>query len=251
MSCSPTPTALFIMPMSKFENIEGNKLLSIFQQLISQKILVKLFLTNSDFESLTLVTGTQVDGALQIFRIDAPEGLAAAITASSAQKLSFEFTSSDRVTHRFEAEIDGWESNSVNLRFPLIIQRHQQRDNYRVRVPHDSLAIVTIEDAQIRMKIENLSIGGVLCHCLNRHKTMIREDLELTGMQLKLTHKNESCVILIQRLVVKRIEPALRVGHFGVAFEFIQMKKDAKKLLVQQIYELQRSFLQNRLRRMS
>ena len=55
MSCSPTPTALFIMPMSKFENIEGNKLLSIFQQLISQKILVKLFLTNSDFESLTLV----------------------------------------------------------------------------------------------------------------------------------------------------------------------------------------------------
>ena len=239
------------MPMSKFENIEGNKLLSIFQQLISQKILVRLFLTNSDFESLTLVTGTQADGGLQIFIVDAPEGLKAAITASSAQKLSFEFNSSDRVTHRFEAEIDGWTGNSVYLRFPLFIQRHQQRDNFRVKVPYDSHANIMIDDVQIRMKIDNLSIGGVLCHCLNRHKPMIHVELELSDMQLHITNKNECCVIPIQRLVVRRVEPAHRVGHFGVAFEFIQMKKDAKKLLVQQIYELQRSFLQNRLRSMS
>ena len=237
--------------MSKFENIEGNKLISIFHQLISQKILVKLFLTHFDFESLTLVTDTQVDGAFQIFKIDAPDGLAGAIAASSAQKLSFEFTSSDRVTHRFEAEIDAWEGNSVRLRFPLFIQRHQQRDNFRVKVTHDAIAIVTIEDVQIRMKIDNLSIGGALCHCLNRHKPKIREELELRDMQLQLTHKNECCVIPIQRFVVKRIEPAHRVGHFGVAFQFVQMKKEAKKLLVQQIYDLQRAFLQNRLRGIS
>jgi c-di-GMP-binding flagellar brake protein YcgR len=236
------------MPMSKFENIEGNKLLSIFQQLISQKILVKIFLSNFDFESLTLVTDTQMDGGFQIFRIDAPEGLQAAVAASGAQQLSFEFTSSDRVTHRFEAEVDGWVGKSLRMRFPFFIQRHQQRDNFRVKVTYDSHALITIDDAQIRMKIDNLSVGGVLCHCLNKYKPVIFVGLELYDMQLLLTLKNECCVIPIQRFQVKRIEQTLRVGHFGVAFEFIQMKKDAKKQLVQQIYELQRSFLQNRLR---
>ena len=77
---------------------------------------------------------------------------------------------------------------------------------------------------------------------------MMAQDLQLTGMELYFTLKNQCVNVSIQRTIIKRIESRHRPKHFGVAFEFIQIKKDAKKILVQQIYELQRAFLQNRLK---
>jgi hypothetical protein len=67
-------------------------------------------------------------------------------------------------------------------------------------------------------------------------------------MELYFTFKNQCVNVSIQRTMIKRMEIRHRPKHFGLAFEFIQIKRDAKKLLVQQIYELQRAFLQNRLK---
>lgn len=236
------------MPMPNFENIEGSKLLSIFQQLISQKILVKVFLPKFDYESLTLVTDTQDNGKFQTFKIDAPKGLHPAIAEAGAERLSFEFNSSDHVTHHFNADIDAIWENGISLRYPHCIQRHQQRDNFRVKVPYDSYALFTIDDTQIRMEIDNVSMGGVYCFCLNKYKSMLSQDLEFNEAQLCFSIKNECHIIPIQRSQVRRMESRHRPKRFGVAFEFIQMKRDARKQLVQQIYELQRAFLQNRLK---
>jgi c-di-GMP-binding flagellar brake protein YcgR len=240
--------AHLITPMPNIENIEGNKLLSIFQQLISQKILVKVFLPKFDYESLTLVTDTQDEGTLQLFKIDAPKGLNSTLADPMANCLSFEFTSTDHVIHRFDADILAISDDSITLRYPLFIQRHQQRDNFRVRVPHNSYALVTMDETQIRMEIENISLGGVYCYCRNKYKSIVSPDHELADMQLVLTLKNECCIVLIERVQLRRMESRTHPRHFGVAFEFIQMKRDAKKQLVQQIYELQRVFLKNRLK---
>lgn len=237
--------------MPNFENIEGNKISNIFRQLIKQRILVKVFLRKCDFENLTLVTAAQDDGKVQTFRIDAPKGLHAAIAEAETTILSFEFTSTDHVAHRFDAEIDAVSRNDVSLRYPSFIQRRQQRDNFRVKVPSDSHAVVTIEDTQIRMEIENISLGGLYCYCPNRHKQLLSPETELSDMELSFMLKCDCCTIQIQRVQVKRTEPKHRPRHFGVAFEFIQIKRNAKKQLVQQIYELQRVFLQNRLNTMT
>ena len=237
--------------MQNFENIEGNKLLSIFQQLINQRILVKVFLRKCDFESLTLVTAAQDDGKVQTFKIDAPKGIHDAIAETKTAGLSFEFTSTDHVTHRFDAEIDAVSLSGISLRYPPFIQRHQQRDNFRVKVPSDSYAIVTVADTQVRMEIENISLGGLYCYCPNKYKAFISPEIELADMELFFTMKSDYCTITIQRIQVKRTEPKHRPRHFGVAFEFTQIKRTAKKQLVQQIYELQRVFLQNRLNTMA
>jgi c-di-GMP-binding flagellar brake protein YcgR len=234
--------------MQTFENIDGTKLLSIFQQLERQKILVKVSLPKIDFESLTLVTETAANGKQQSFNIAPPKGLIPAIAEIKADRLSFEFTSSDHVIHRFASIIDAISEQTIVLRYPAFIQRHQQRDNFRLKVPYDSYAQVQVEDTQIRLEIDNISLGGVYCFCPNKYKALITPDLELADMQLFWTLKDNCCTISVQRCVVKRLERRHRPKHFGVAFEFVQVKRDARKSLVQQIYELQRSFLQNRLK---
>jgi c-di-GMP-binding flagellar brake protein YcgR len=236
------------MPMSTFENIDGNKLLSIFQLLITQKIFIKVHLPQVDYESLTLVTDTRNEDRQPTFMIDVPKGLHKALAETKSNRLSFEFTSSDKVTHRFISDIETISKSAISLLYPAFIQRHQQRDNFRVKAPYDSHAIVTIDDNKIRMEIDNVSLGGVFCYCQNKYKSLITQGLELTGMELYFTLKNQCVNVSIQRTIIKRIESRHRPKHFGVAFEFIQIKKDAKKILVQQIYELQRAFLQNRLK---
>jgi c-di-GMP-binding flagellar brake protein YcgR len=236
------------MPISTFENIDGDKLLSIFQQLISQRIYIKVYLPQVDYESLTLITDTCNDGRQPMFRIDIPKGLPKAIAQTKSNRLAFEFTSSDKVTHRFNSDIETVSDDTISLFYPSFIQRHQQRDNFRVKVPFDSHAIVSIDDNKIRMEIDNVSLGGVYCYCRNKYKSMMTQDLELTGMELYFTFKNQCVNVSIQRTMIKRMEIRHRPKHFGLAFEFIQIKRDAKKLLVQQIYELQRAFLQNRLK---
>lgn len=236
------------MPMPTFENIEGDKLLVIFQQLISQKILIKVYLPSIDYESLTLITDAQNDAKQPTFRIDVPKGLQNALADTKSKNLSFEFTSSDKVIHRFNSNIESISGNGINLFFPDFIQRHQQRDNFRVKASFDSHALVTINGQQLRMEIDNVSLGGVFCFCRNQYKPLIVQGLELTDLELCFTFQNQCVNVTIQRAMIKRLESRHRPKHFGVACEFVQIRRDAKKLLVQQIYELQRAFLQNRLK---
>ena len=234
--------------MTTFENLDGDKLLSIFQQLVNQKIFVKVYLPQVDYESLTLVTGTRDEDRRPTFRIDVPKGLHAAIEESKSEQLSFEFTSTDKVTHRFKSGIVAIAGSSIDLWYPSFIQRHQQRDNFRIKAPYDSNATVIVEDKMIRMEIDNVSLGGVYCYCPNKHKPAMARDLELENMELIFTLKNQCSHVMIQKIAIRRVESRHRPRHFGIAFEFIKIKKDYKKQLVQLIYELQRVYLQNRLK---
>jgi c-di-GMP-binding flagellar brake protein YcgR len=234
--------------MTTFENLDGDKLFSIFQQLVHQKIFIKVHLPQVEYESLTLVTDTDNDGRRPTFLIDVPEGLHAAIGESESKHLSFEFTSTDKVIHRFKSNIASIGNSSISLFYPPFIQRHQQRDNFRIKAPFDSYTTVMVADTMIRMEIDNISLGGVYCYCPNKFKSVIGQHHEFTGMELIFTLKNKCSHVMIQQAAIKRVESRHRPRHFGIAFEFIKIKTDYKKQLVQLIYELQRSYLQNRLR---
>lgn len=226
----------------------GPKLLTTFDQLIHDKTLVKISLKNNQFESLTVVTRTGITGSDPIFDMDPPKGLIVAIAESRAKSIHFEFTSQDRVTHHFDADIRKITKGNVTLSFPQFIHRHQQRDNFRVKVPFDSHAKLSIDDVELNMAIDNISLGGVFCLCPNKFKSKFCEQQLLNNMELIITLDMECVVIGIQQVQVNRLESKPQPKHFGIAFEFRRIKRNDKKVLVQQIYEFQRYFLQNRLK---
>ncbi len=234
--------------MTSYENIEGPKLNTIFSRLAVNKTFVKVSLAHGDYESLTVVAQTQKDSSQNLFRIDPPKGLIEVLAESNASQLHFEFSSDDGVAHHFDSEIKTISGDSVCLHFPPFIQRYPQRDTFRVKVIFDSFVKLFIEETELRMGIENLSLGGVYCYCLNRHKAKFEERQFLNGVELNITMPNECYVVTIDQAKVNRIEPKPRPKHFGIALEFIRLNREAKKILVQQIYELQRQRLQHRLK---
>jgi c-di-GMP-binding flagellar brake protein YcgR len=189
-----------------------------------------------------------MDGSDPIFDMDPPKGFIGAIADSKAKSIHFEFTSEDRVTHHFDADIKTVTKNNVTLLFPQFIHRHQQRDNFRVKVPFDAYAKLSIDDVELRMAIDNISLGGVFCLCPNKFKSKFNEQQLLNNMELIITLDTQCVIVGIQQVQVNRLEIKPQPKHFGIAFEFRRIKRKDKKVLVQQIYEFQRYFLQNRLK---
>ena len=232
-----------------FENLDGEKLFSVFQLLVKKQILIKVYLPRGGYESLTIVTDAPSNGRQQVFQIDVPKGLHSALKESGDDQLSFEFTSDDKVTHRFTSKIATIGEKTLSMLYPPIIQRRQQRNNFRIKAPLESYATALLEGAKIQMEIDNISLGGVFCHCANKYKTAMPLGTELTNMELTFTLRNQCSSVMIQHVAVKRVERGHRPKRFGVAFEFTKISRDDKRLLVQLIYELQRMYLQNRTRK--
>jgi c-di-GMP-binding flagellar brake protein YcgR len=122
------------------------------------------------------------------------------------------------------------------------------RDNFRVNVGDNSFAEMDIGQQKVRMEIDNLSLGGAYCLCKKKFKPSFDEAGRLEEMTLEIALKNDTFVLTIDVVQVKRIEPHRRPKFFGIAFQFIRMQNDVKKKLVRYIYEMQRQFLQTRMK---
>jgi hypothetical protein len=234
--------------MTEYETIEGPKIDKIFDQLLQNRTLIKVSLPEMAYENLTLLTDIQEDDTTKSFNIDPPKGLLDCLGQAQTDRLFFEFTGPDQLIHRFEAQPTASAKSALWLQYPQVIDRYQMRDNFRVKTLRGSYAKLQIEDKKIRMEIDNLSLGGIFCICPKTFKSLLEDNPRLEDMELTIALMNDSFVANIALVQVKRIETQARPKYFGIAFEFLKMHKEVRKRLVQQIYELQREFLQTRLK---
>lgn len=234
--------------MTTFETIEGLKIDSIFDYLIGERTLIKVSLPQTSYENLTLFTEVREDQNLKSFRIDPPKGLLANLRKAQADRLTFEFTGPDRLLHRFEVPATSFSKSNIWCEYPLKIERYQMRDNFRVKAVSGSLAELEIDQQKVQMEIDNISLGGVYCLCKKKLKPLFDEAGRLEDMTLKIVSKNDTFISTIDVVQVKRIERHARPRFFGIAFQFIRMQHDVRKKLIQYIYEMQRQFLQTRLK---
>ncbi|RJQ83025.1 MAG: hypothetical protein C4519_07565 [Desulfobacteraceae bacterium] len=232
--------------MSNYERITDQKVADLIHDLMRNQTLVKVSTADKEFGKLTVITATRGEGLDMCFRIDPPEGLIPLLHQIEAPALHFEFASDDRLPHRFEAQLKEV-TREVWLQCPEHIQRYQLRNNFRIKAPANAHAMGRMEDQTIRMPVENISLGGALCHCPNSAKPLIVKDQIMKNLDLFFSFGGESHLVTIERAVVRRLEGRTRPRYFGVAFEFVRVKQDVQKRLVQIIYGLHRDFLKNRL----
>ena len=234
--------------MQEYNTIESPKLQSVLQEVAEEQTLMRVHITGHDYERLTLITDMRNDAGVDLFCIDMPDGLPEALKKKPTTRLHFEFTGKDRLPYKFESEIKQVSAREVLLSFPDVIFRYQARNDFRIRTPGKTEIITDMEGTTIRLSVQNISLGGAFCHCRNHHKTVVETCQEIVNAALLFTLNDECVEVKIKKIELRRIEPLHRPKHFGVAYEFTEMKADTKRQLTQLIYELQREFLQNRLK---
>ena len=233
--------------MPDYELISGRKAFDQLIALLEEKTLVKVAIPDHDYEQLTVITDFRDESDGPLFQIDPPKGIHQALRERSTSVLLFEFSNDHRLPHRFEANIKEI-SHEIWLNAPDVIQRYQLRNNFRLKAPSNVFAVCLIQDNQAKMIVGNISLGGLYCHCPNTFKAAVSLNLKIDNLDLLFSFGGERQVVSIKRAVVRRIEGRTQPKHFGIAFEFLHMKTEAKKRLTQIIYDLQRDFLKSRLK---
>ena len=234
--------------MQNYETIDGPKIGELIRGLIENKTLVHVSVPRTEYERLTLVLDARTEDTGLVFQIDPPEGLLPTLAQNPVKDLYFQFSTPDRLPHRFTAVISRIDGNEIWLRHPEFIQRYQLRRNFRIKAPSNAQATIQIDDRQIKVTVDNISLGGFFCHCPNSVKGLISMDQLIHDVDMFFMIGGESQQATIKRTRVRRLEGRTHPKHFGLALEFVDMDGEMKKHLTQIIYKLQREFLKNRLK---
>lgn len=233
--------------MTDFETISGKKIIELIDELIKNRTFVKVVVPGADYERLTVITRKKGKDAKRKFEIDPPEGMKALLPREGIATIHFEFSSENKLPHRFRASVASF-GETICLNYPDTIRRYQLRDNFRIKAPDDTHCTTVVQGTIVHMGIENISLGGMFCHCPETFKVLFEMGLSVSNLQLKLTFGGKEHMLSIDTAIVRRIEGRVRPKHFGIAFDFIRLKPEAVKALTRIVYGLQRNYLQNRLK---
>jgi c-di-GMP-binding flagellar brake protein YcgR len=234
--------------MQDYEVLDHPMVLELIRFLHAQRTLVNVVAAGG-YERLTVITDFTSGASRPVFVIDPPSGLREAIKEQPAAALEFEFTGDDRLKHQFDARLIRDDGQRLHFAIPDHIRRYQMRSNFRITTPHGAELLVTLQERHVSMAIENISISGVLCCCSNSHKELVESHPFVENVQLVFTFHFHCTMVPVAQAEMRRLESEARLKKFSVAYHFIQIKNEARQLLRHQIYEMQREYLQNRLRR--
>ena len=235
--------------MVDIDTIDGPGVHTIIEALKTDQTLIKMHIPAKDFHHLTIITDIKRSDQKAYFKIDYPHGFNEAVEGLDEWRFNFEFTGPDKLPYVFKTRGGENFDKAIWVRYPDHIERQQKREDFRISLPYGTNIYLTAQDVSWKIRVENLSRGGVLGveKITAKSIPLFEAGDTITDFQIRFPRARDHKTITIQKVVVKRVDKdAARKRRF-YAFQFIEIDKQAESLLVDRIYDLQREFLRRRL----
>jgi len=232
--------------------ISGTKVKNIIEQLYKDKSFIKIKLSGSDCEILSVVTNLRLFNNKSFLAIDQTSDFIAALaTNNDSKELFIEFSGQDGVLYDFKSNNLELELDSIWIEFPKFIYRYQKRDDFRVSTPNGSKIIVADNAFNSGFVLVDISLSGALIKSIRKKqddsgnlKFSIGETLD--NFKLLIPLKAEKVEINIKKAqIVRTFQQKISI-YYGLHFNCIDLTE--KQALVKVIYEIQRFFLANRIK---
>jgi c-di-GMP-binding flagellar brake protein YcgR len=235
--------------MADIDIIDGPDLHSVIEALRDDKTLVKLRIPARDFNHLTIVTDIRRNHNGSYLKIDYPNGFDEAVQGLQEWRFKFEYTGRDKLPYAFTTSGGELDEKDIWITFPDFIERQQKRDDFRLYMPYGVNIFLKPPDAQWKLKVVNLSRGGILGVESNASETpaLFQVDDTLESLQIRFPRAQEHKTITIKKAVVRRVERDATPTRRFYAFQFAELDKQEEEALVRHLYDLQREFLRRRL----
>ena len=238
--------------MAESEKIKGAAIPKLFKELLHHKTLLKLTVSATNFDHLTLITALVNRNKGPHFVIDTPEGFELATAEISPWHLHFEFTGKDHIKYTFRCIGGEIDNNRIYLKYPHEIERWQRRELFRVNAPAGTKLSLPQDTLRYEMDVIDISIGGTLAALVRTSP----HDLEnppfanariLKDIELVFPSEIMRQPIKIKTVQLKRLKKNSEKTGYEVAFEFYEISTAEQRRLTDLIYHLQRQALRHRL----
>jgi c-di-GMP-binding flagellar brake protein YcgR len=241
------------MNQDDINKIKGNSIKKVFEDLIKDKIFIRIRLIEGDYQRLTLMTGIRKKLRYPVFQIDYPQGFKEAVAGSSNWKAEIEFTGNDNLKYSFIASGGQIAQDEIRIRFPRSIHRHQRRKHFRLEAPDGTTFAFNVKANVCREKVIDISLGGVMIALVypgdkDPNGLPFRIGDVLQDVELVFPYETGDHRIDIKKAAVVRIEDGTSGPQKYCGLQFIEIEKDQIKTLTEFIYNYQRRVLRKRLR---
>ena len=148
--------------MIESEEIRGKNRVDILRQLVDDRTFVQIRLSGKDYERLTVITGVRDMIGEPSFSMDMPEGFRDAVSGMEEWGLRFQFTGRDGLQYVFKTTGGKFSRGRIWIAFPQVVERRQRRRHFRLEVPRGTKLHLQVGSVRCEMRVENVSLGGVL-----------------------------------------------------------------------------------------
>jgi hypothetical protein len=234
-------------------NVQGEKLVTLFSELIDKKVIIAMHVVGTGFERLTCVACIERDSGGNYLLIDRPDGFSQSASQGESRNLRFNFNGPDRLEYIFSTR--GGEICGRNLKvpFPEYVERLQRRKDFRILTVPGTKLLFAVEKFKGVIDLINISLGGAF-GVLRKYKPnapggsilALDQRLYKIGLIFPADKEVNEQLMVINKAEVRRIGYDKERGLYKYAFEFMDVDKDQKQKLTQAIYHLQRLYLKSR-----
>lgn len=239
--------------MSDLDRIQGKKRLDVFNKLKKEKTLVKMQILSAEYDQLTIITGVRTEGDIPFLLIDCPKNLNDEVEDLDKVGINFEFSEKDGVRFTFKCIGGKILDKDLWVSFPDYIERIQRRKDFRLWFSDGTIIHFKMDSVRYKMFLKNVSMGGAYVEI-----SMIKnEDKEipsfnpgdiLMDIDLMFPLEEEEVKVHIDKASIIRASELEKQKGFSLGLQFIEIEKNEMNILKGIIYNLQRSFLQRRLK---
>lgn len=238
--------------MEDYGKIAKDKATQLFRYLRDKRVLVKLVVKGTGFESVTVVTDIRSIDKLDCFRIDCPDDFHILLKSRDRGNLYFEFNGPDKVLYTFETTPDpGWRNGEVWIPIPEEVERIQRRRDFRLEAPMGTELLLRQLIPPLKMVVLDFSLGGLLCVVASarervKKNLMLTRGRRLKNLELLFRNENVTTKIRIGEATIVRVETNPVTGYRQYAFQYTNLEKSEEKSLTNVLYRMQRQLLRQR-----
>jgi len=237
----------------EYDQITDNAIKKVFESLIKSKILIKLRLSDTNYEQLTALTGFRRNLNRTFYLLRYPEGFEEAAGNKDAWEIDFEFTGPDRIPYSFSTTGGEIYQNQLCLPFPDLVYRNQRRKFFRLEAPEGTMVEFVYRQSECRENVVDISVGGALIAMVckveeKRHDLPFQVGDVLEDVELVFPSKSGETRVKIKKAVVVRFDRRVPNTATCCGLEFIEIEQNQVNTLTEFIYKFQRNRLRNRLR---
>jgi len=239
--------------MSGAEKIQDKKLFRIMEKLQQNKTMLSMRLVGQNYQRLTMVSEILKEKHASFFIIDTPGDFKSTITKLGTWEIRFNFRGPDNLEYIFATFGGDFLDEQPRIPFPKHIERLQRRRHFRLSVPAGTKLYFDL--GQIRQEIDLMNISmsgslGILSTSSGRDqkKPMIQKEDYIRNIEIVFPSdiSNSEQKLNVNKAIVRRAEYDPRRKADIYAFEFDSIDKDQEKMLIEFIYNLQRSILKRK-----
>lgn len=239
--------------MGEAVKVQGNKLVELFNEMITKKVIISMNVVGAGFDRLTCVTGLTESPEGNHLLVDPPDDFLDAVARKDVWHLRFNFNGPDQLEYLFSTRGGEFSEQGLKIPFPEHVERLQRRRNFRVNTLTGTHMHFKLKKIQGVIDLINVSLGGVYGVLVKHNFKFIRGSVLKMDQQVfdismifPGDEKEPDETVYVKKAEVKRVEHDQERGFYRYAFKFKDMEKEEENRLTQVIYNLQRKYLQRR-----